>query len=81
MWTKNGIDISSSSYQLRQSLEDGTTSTYHNLLNVTSGDVEDYIGSFQCTVSNSRGSSSPQIVDINGMFSSGVNIFKIAHLY
>ena len=43
------------------------TSTYHNLLTVTSGDVEDYIRSFSCTVSNSRGSSLPQTVDINGL--------------
>ena len=68
-WTRNGADISSSPYQLRQSLEDGTTSTYHNLLTVTNGDVEDYIGSFSCTVSNSRGISPPQTVDVNGMFS------------
>ena len=69
-WTRNGADIFSSPYQLRQSLEDGMTSTYHNLLTVTSGDVEDYIGSFNCTVSNSRGNSPPQSVDINGMLKS-----------
>ena len=44
----------------------GVTSTYHNLLTARSGDVEDYIGSFSCTVSNSRGSSPPQTVDIDG---------------
>ena len=66
-WTRNGADISSSPYQLRQSLENGTNSTYHNLLTVTSDDVEDYIGSFSCTVSNSRGNSPPQTLDINGI--------------
>ena len=66
-WTRNGTDISSSPYQLRQSLENGTTSTYHNLLTVTSGNAKNYIGSFSCTVSNSRGSSPPQSVDINGI--------------
>ena len=34
---------------------------------MTSGDIEDYIGSFNCTVSNSRGNSPPQSVSINGM--------------
>ena len=68
-WTRNGVNISSSPYQLRQSLEDGTTFTYHNLLTVTSGDVEYYIGSFSCTVSSSRGSSPSQSLDINGIFS------------
>ena len=65
-WRRNGVDISSSPYQLEQSLVNATTSTYHNLLTVTSDDVEDYIGSFSCTVSNSRGSSPTQSLEING---------------
>jgi hypothetical protein len=67
-WRRNGADISSSTYQLRQSLVDGTTSTYHNLLTVASNNVEDYSGSFSCTVSNSRGNST-QSLDINGLLS------------
>ena len=63
------MDISSSPYQLGQSLVNAATSTYHNLLTVTSGDVENYIGSFSCTVSNSRGSSQTQSLDINGLLS------------
>ena len=61
-WRRNGAAIS---YQLAQSLVDGETSTYHNLLTATSGDVEDYIGSFSCTVINSRGSSSSQTINID----------------
>ena len=65
-WRRNGAVISSSPYQLGQSLVDGMTSTYHNLLTVTGGDVEDYIGSFSCTVNNSRGSAPQQSLRING---------------
>ena len=66
-WRRNGVDISSPSNQLGQSLVNATTSTYHNLLTVTSGDVEDYIGSFSCTVSNSRGRSTNQSLIIDGI--------------
>ena len=66
-WTRNDAAISSSPYQLAQSLEDGETSTYHNLLTVTSGDVGDYVGTYTCTVSNSRGSITSQQVII-GMY-------------
>ena len=43
-----------------------TTSTYNNLLIVISSDVENYNGSFSCTVSNRR-SSQTQLLDINGI--------------
>ena len=65
-WRRNGAVISSSPYQLGQSLVYGVNSTYHNLLTVRSGDVEDYIGSFNCTINNSRGSSTTQTVVIDG---------------
>jgi hypothetical protein len=66
-WTRNGADITPSSYQIHQSLVDGITSTYHNLLTVASNDTEDYVGSFSCTASNSRGSSPSQVLRINGI--------------
>ena len=43
-WTRNGAAISSSPYQVAQSLEDGETSTYHNLLTVTSEMLETTLG-------------------------------------
>ena len=64
-WRRSGAAISSSTYQLGQSFNIAT-STYHNLLAIRSGNVEDYIGSFSCTVSNSRGNSTTQTVDIYG---------------
>ena len=66
-WRRDGAAISSSPYQLGQSFNIAT-STYHNLLAIRSGNVEDYIGSFSCTVSNSRGSSTTQTVDIDGKY-------------
>ena len=77
-WRRNGADISSSPYQLGQSLVNATTSTYHNLLTTTSGDVEDYIGSFSCTVSNSGGSSTNQALAIDGiMIPPTINIIVV----
>ena len=54
-WTRNGADISSSPYQLRQSLENGTTSTYHNLLTINNS------GIYTCTVKNGRGMASSSL--------------------
>ena len=67
-WRKDGVIISPSSpsYQQSQRVVDTTTATYHNLLSITSSDIRDYSGSFTCTVSNTRGSSQPMSLDING---------------
>jgi hypothetical protein len=66
-WRRNGADISSSFYQLQQSLVDARTSTYHSLLTVTSSNVRERIGSFSCLVSNSRGRKLSQTVDVDGI--------------
>ena len=47
---------------------DAVTSTYHNLLTVTSGIVEDYIGSFSCTVHSNGRNYDSGIVNINGRY-------------
>ena len=69
IWSKDGVVISPSSpsHQRNQNLFDGSTAIYHNLLSITSSDIRDYIGSFTCTVSNTRGSSLPISLDINGI--------------
>ena len=66
-WRRNSEDISSSSssYQRGQSLN-AITSTYHNFLTVTSSSVEDYIGSFSCTVSSNGSEFNSSLVSING---------------
>ena len=66
-WRRNGDLITSiSPYQLSQSLMSGVTSTFLNVLTITSGNTEDYNGTFSCTVSNSRGSAS-QSLDIHSI--------------
>ena len=67
-WRRNGDLITSTSpYQLSQSLMSGVTSTFLNVLTITGGDIEDYNGTFSCTVSNSRGPSPIQSLDIHSM--------------
>ena len=67
-WRRNGDLITSTSpYQLSQSLMSGVTSTFLNVLTITGGNTEDYNGTFSCTVSNSRGPTPIQSVDIHSM--------------
>jgi hypothetical protein len=66
-WQRNGVDISSSPsppYQFQQNM-DGVT---NGLLTITSGNVDDYIGSFSCTVSNDGITSLPQSLRITGTY-------------
>ena len=69
-WRKDGVIISPSSpsHQQSQRVVDTTTATYHNLLSITSSDISDYNGSFNCTVNNTRGNSQPMSLDINGIY-------------
>ena len=66
-WRKDNviIPLTSSTYQLSQRVADEATSTYHNLLSITSSNIEDHSGSFSCTVENNRGSSENYLLDIN----------------
>jgi hypothetical protein len=65
-WQRNSVDISTSSsppYQFQQNV---AGDTFNSLLTITSDDVDDYIGSFSCTVSNAGISSPPQSLTITG---------------
>ena len=66
-WRKDNviIPLTNSTYQQSQKVADEVTSTYHNLLSITSSNIEDHIGSFSCTVENNRGSSESYLLDIN----------------
>ena len=64
-WSRNGDPITSSTYQLSRSLTSGVTSTFLHTLTITSGDAEDYNGTFSCAVSNSRGPAPVQSLDIH----------------
>ena len=66
-WRKDNVTIplTSSIYQQSQRVADEVTSTYHNLLSITSSNIEDHIGSFSCTVENNRGNSANNFLDIN----------------
>ena len=67
IWRKDNviIPLTSSTYQQSQRVADEVTSTYHNLLSITSSNIEDHSGSFSCTVENNRGSSGNYFLDIN----------------
>ena len=82
-WRKDGVIISSSSpsHQQSQRVVDTTTATYHNLLSITSSNIRDYNGSFTCTVNNTRGSSQPMSLDINGTVDSYQCIVTIFYYF
>ena len=65
IWRKDNVILNSSTYQQSQRVADEVTSTYHNLLFITSSNIEDHSGSFSCTVENNRGSSENYLIDIN----------------
>ena len=61
---------------------DTVNGIYHNLLTITSSQISDYTGSFNCTVRNIRGSKSWTTGDFKGIhfnsfISFGFNVFDI----
>ena len=66
-WRKDNviIPLTNSTYQQSQRVADEVTSTYHNLLSITSSNIDDYGGSFSCTVGNRRGNSENYLLDIS----------------
>lgn len=62
-WAKNGILIAlpSLSYTWSQTVLNTATTTYHNLLTISSTAIKDYSGNFSCEVSNIRGGSTDAI--------------------
>ena len=69
-WSRNGDPITPSTlpYQLNQNtLMSGVNSTFLHTLTITSGDAEDYNGTFSCAVSNSRGPAPDQSLEIQSI--------------
>ena len=58
VWTRNG-DTVSTGYTLTQTVTNTATATYENVLTATT--IADLVGTFTCTVSNIRGTSTGSI--------------------
>ena len=56
-WRKNGavVEVDGTTYHQSQRVVDTTTATYDNIL--SSADIANFMGTFTCSVSNSRGGS------------------------
>ena len=66
IWSKNSrLLTTNETYQMTQILQDGSSSTYDNLLTILSSPT-DLLGTYRCTVVNSLGSSNYPIT-IQGM--------------
>ena len=65
VWTRNGTTVSTG-YTLTQTVTDPATATYENVLTATT--IADLVGTFTCTVSNSRGTSNTAEIVLNGEF-------------
>ena len=69
-------------YNKNKIVVDTVNGIYHNLLTITSSQISDYTGSFNCTVRNIRGSKSWTTGDFKGIYlnsfvSFGFNVFDI----
>ena len=59
---RSELTVDGSTYQFMQTLTDGTTSTYSNVLTIVSSDLTSILGSiFTCEVENSRGTATMNI--------------------
>ena len=65
-WRKNGavVEVDGTIYHQSQRVVDTRTATYENIL--SSSVAANFIGTFSCTVTNSRGSPSTSSVTLNG---------------
>ena len=63
VWTKDGVTVSTG-YTLTQTVTNTATATYENILRGTT--ITDLVGTFTCTVSNSRGTSNTAEIVLNG---------------
>ena len=66
-WRKNGVLVNDSLYQQSQIVLNTTTATYENTLYSDWYRIEDLVGSFTCSVINSRGNNSISI-STNGTY-------------
>ena len=63
VWTRDGATVSTG-YTLTQTVTNTATATYENVLTATT--IADLVGTFTCTVSNSRGTSNTADIILNG---------------
>ncbi len=66
VWTRGGEAVSTDNYTLTQTVSNTATATYENVL--TASNISDLVGTFTCTVSNSRGASNTAVVILNGEY-------------
>ena len=62
-WKKDGVSVNTSHYQQSKKLVDAESATYRNTL--FGDNACDFVGTFTCEVSNSRGSVQ-ETVQLNG---------------
>ena len=70
MWERNGESIyqNDTNYQFSQILVERTSSTYNNTLTIN-GTIEDVVGEYSCTVSNTFGTSNKLAKTFQGILS------------
>ena len=82
-WRKNGavVEGDGTTYHQSQRVVDTRTATYENTL--SSGVAANFIGTFSCTVTNSRGSPGTKSVTLNGEHGDvcGVHTDKNEYMY
>ncbi|XP_064387176.1 uncharacterized protein LOC135335578 [Halichondria panicea] len=69
VWTRDGATVSTG-YTLTQTVTNTATATYENVLTATT--IADLVGTFICTVNNSRGTSNTVSFSFNGIDIEGV---------
>ena len=69
MWERGGERIyqDDTNYQFSQILVERTSSTYNNTLTIN-GTIEDVVGEYSCTVSNTLGSSNELTKTFQGIY-------------
>ena len=68
MWEKEGVRIyrSDTNHQFSQILVERSSSTYNNTLTIN-GTIEDVVGEYSCSLSNTLGSSNELIIAVKGI--------------
>ena len=60
-WKKIGINITESTYPQTQMIVSTENATYKSMLHIPDNSIENYNATYECLVSNSRGSNSSRI--------------------
>ena len=79
IWKKDGVVITlNGTYQQTQIVTNTETSTYQTVLNINSSvNQSDIVGTYNCTVENTRGESSETVVVPGESFT--LSIFNASH--